>query len=164
MAMPNSPLHASAVAYFGRALLILGESGQGKSSLALTLIQQHGFMLVGDDQILLESEDKHTLLVKPAPALASLLEVRGLGIMRMPYRCQAAVVAVLSLDPPYPRMPDFALPEGSTSCPILPGSSTSCTLAGITLPLIHLDPKGPALANRALLALNLDRLERFPVK
>ncbi len=49
-------VHATCVAILGRGVLLLGESGSGKSSLALRLIDR-GAMLVGDDRICLHADD-----------------------------------------------------------------------------------------------------------
>ena len=46
----STSIHASAIAWHGRGVLIRGESGSGKSSLACTLLER-GALLVGDDRI-----------------------------------------------------------------------------------------------------------------
>ena len=86
-------MHASAVLVGARAVLIRGPSGAGKSRLALELIQaaQAGGLLfarlVGDDRVHLEAAGGR-LLVRPAQALAGLIEVRGLGIVRLRSRAE----------------------------------------------------------------------------
>src|SRR6185312_8976695 len=74
-------VHASTVAIDGRAVLITGPSGSGKSDLALRLIDR-GFILVGDDQTIVRRDGDR--LVASAPArIAGKLEVRGIGIIEM---------------------------------------------------------------------------------
>lgn len=85
--------HASCVAYGDKAVLIRGPSGSGKSELVLRLIDAEGFglgqspqraTLVADDQVML-TLNNNTICAKPAPALAGLLEIRGLGIVSLDY-------------------------------------------------------------------------------
>lgn len=76
-------LHASCVSIAGRGVLLLGDSGSGKSDLALRLIDD-GAMLMGDDQVVLVSSSSQ-ILASPAPRLEGLIEARGVGIMRLPY-------------------------------------------------------------------------------
>src|SRR5258706_15484653 len=89
-------IHATAVLIGARAVLIQGPAGAGKSRLALALLStaQTGQLafarLVADDRVLIECMHGR-LLVRPAPALAGLLEVRGLGIRRVPYEPLAVV-------------------------------------------------------------------------
>ncbi len=88
-------LHASCAARSGPdgydAVLVLGLPGAGKSDLILRLIES-GFMLVADDQVIIE----HGIATAPA-ALSGLLEVRGLGIFRLPYRESAILRLVVQL-------------------------------------------------------------------
>jgi serine kinase of HPr protein (carbohydrate metabolism regulator) len=95
-------VHASAVLAGARAVLIRGAAGAGKSRLALALIQaaQTGLLpfarLVGDDRVHLEAHHQR-LLVRPAAALAGLIEVRGLGIRRLEHEPVALVGWVVDL-------------------------------------------------------------------
>ena len=79
---PGAPLHlhASAVAYGGRALLFTGPSGTGKTAMALELMAL-GCRLVADDTVLLHVEGGR-LFARPAAATAGLIEARGLGILQ----------------------------------------------------------------------------------
>jgi serine kinase of HPr protein (carbohydrate metabolism regulator) len=95
-------VHASAVLAGARAVLIRGPAGSGKSSLALALIRaaDTGLLrfarLVGDDRVHLEPcHDR--LLVRPAAALAGLIEVRGAGIRRLDHEPVAVVGLVVDL-------------------------------------------------------------------
>jgi serine kinase of HPr protein (carbohydrate metabolism regulator) len=99
----SATIHASAVKVGERAVLIRGPSGSGKSRLALELILagRAGVIakaeLIGDDRVYLSAE-AGALMVRPAENLAGLLEVRGLGIRRLPYANEAAVSLVVDLD------------------------------------------------------------------
>ena len=89
-------LHASCVAIDGVAVLLRGPSGSGKSDLALRLIDC-GARLVADDQVALGTENGRLIARAPA-ALAGLLEVRGIGIVRIPPAESAPVVLIIDLD------------------------------------------------------------------
>jgi serine kinase of HPr protein (carbohydrate metabolism regulator) len=95
-------VHASAVLVGARAVLIRGPSGAGKSRLALELIEAacagrlRFARLVGDDRVHLECSSGR-LLVRPAPALAGLIELRGTGILRLDYEPCAVVGLVVDL-------------------------------------------------------------------
>ena len=96
-------IHASAVLVGARAILIRGPSGAGKSRLALELIDapRRGSVrfarLVGDDRVHVEAVGGR-LLVRPAPALTGLIELRGLGILQRDYEACAVVGLVVDLD------------------------------------------------------------------
>ena len=98
----NQSIHASAVLIGPKAALIRGPAGSGKSQLAWQLLQsaQDGTLpftrLVADDRAHIEARAGR-LLVRPAPALAGLIEIRGLGIRRLPYEPVAAVGLVVDL-------------------------------------------------------------------
>jgi HPr kinase/phosphorylase len=84
-------LHANCVARTGHGMLLVGPPGSGKSDLTLRLIDR-GFDLVADDQV-----DIAGLTASPPEALAGLLEVRGLGILRRPFVAQAALCLVVRM-------------------------------------------------------------------
>jgi HPr kinase/phosphorylase len=114
MAAETPTVHASAVLAGAHAVLIRGPAGAGKSQLALALIQaaDTGLLrfarLIGDDRLHLEVHHGR-LLVRPAAALAGLIEVRGLGIRRLDYEPVAVVGLVVGAwrwrraRPPSPR-------------------------------------------------------------
>ena len=128
---------ATCVAIGGRAVLIEGAPGAGKSSLALALIDR-GARLVGDDSVMLEAVDTR-LLARPHPATAGLIEVRNLGLLPMPHVSDPMPVAlVLALDEQAPRHVEAA---------------ETCERAGIALPLLRLWPESPVQHLKAELAL-----------
>jgi serine kinase of HPr protein (carbohydrate metabolism regulator) len=102
MAAETPTVHASAVLAGSRAVLIRGPAGAGKSQLALALLQaaDTGLLrfarLVGDDRVHLEARHGR-LLVRPAAALAGLIEVRGLGVRQLEYEPVAVVGLLVDL-------------------------------------------------------------------
>ena len=97
---------ATCVAIGGRAILIEGLPGSGKSSLALALIDR-GAVLIGDDGVTLEARGGQ-LFASPPPNIAGLLEVRNLGLLEFPTLSQVPVALVLRLDPDAPRFIEIA--------------------------------------------------------
>ena len=102
MAASATTVHASAVLVGARAVLIRGPSGSGKSRLAFELLEAAGSRsvpfarLVADDRAHLEAAGGR-LLVRPAAALAGLIEVRGVGLLRLPHEPIAVVGLVVDL-------------------------------------------------------------------
>jgi serine kinase of HPr protein (carbohydrate metabolism regulator) len=98
----DASVHASAVLVGMRAVLIRGPSGAGKSRLAFDLIlagrsgQIPAAVLVGDDRVHLWASGGQ-LMVRPAPRLAGLIEIRGLGIRRCPFVQEAVLGLVVDL-------------------------------------------------------------------
>ena len=88
-------LHASCIAIDGKAVLLLGASGSGKSDLALRLIDA-GAMLVGDDQVIIHNTNS-ALLASPAPRIEGMIEVRGVGILHVPYIAQIPLILAIKL-------------------------------------------------------------------
>jgi hypothetical protein len=102
MAAGTATIHASAVLVGRKAVLIRGPAGSGKSQLVWDLLQAaaQGALpfarLVADDRAHVEACFGR-LLVRPAPALAGLIEIRGLGIVRIAYEPLAAAGLVVDL-------------------------------------------------------------------
>lgn len=96
-------VHASAVKIGTSAVLIRGPSGSGKSRLAFDLIMAgrsgvvQRAVLVGDDRVHLATVGNE-IEVRPAPRLAGLIEIRGLGIRRCDFVEHATVGLVVDLD------------------------------------------------------------------
>ena len=88
-------LHASAVAIDGRALLIAGPSGSGKSSLAMQMIA-HGAKLVSDDRSVISCEAGE-LHVSPPQTIAGMIEARGIGLLNCDNLATARVAGYLDL-------------------------------------------------------------------
>jgi len=89
-------IHATCVALDGRAALITGASGSGKSALGLALIAR-GAALVADDQTLLTPENGRVIASCPAP-IRGMIEARGLGLLSAPPAPPTPVELVIDLD------------------------------------------------------------------
>jgi HPr kinase/phosphorylase len=120
-----------------RAVLIRGPSGAGKSRLALDLISAgtNGLLrfarLVADDRAEVTAAAGR-LLVRPAPPLAGLIEVRGLGIRRLPFEPVALAGLVVDL--------------AAADAQRLPAPDQARTVvAGVTLARLAIAPGEPAL-------------------
>ncbi|MEO7504399.1 MAG: HPr kinase/phosphatase C-terminal domain-containing protein [Sphingomicrobium sp.] len=137
--MSSETLHASTVALDGRAVLIMGPSGSGKSDLALRLLDR-GFVLVSDDQTIVK-KDGDTLIASAPRNIHSKLEIRGVGIVEMDTVGDVPVALVVELTSDIQRLPD-----DSRERPIL----------GLAVPLISVDAMTASAASKVALAL--DRL------
>lgn len=102
--MAEANIHASCVAIGARGVLLLGASGAGKSDLALRLIDQ-GAKLVADDRTILFIAKGHLHARAPA-SIKGLIEIRGLGIVRLPVRAQVRICLVVRLGREGARLPD----------------------------------------------------------
>ncbi len=123
-------IHASCVARDQAGVLLLGPPGSGKSDLALRLLEL-GFMLVADDRVEIEAG-----IARPPAQLAGLLEVRGLGIVRLAHAAEAPLALAVRLGAPAERLPR-------------PARDTE-----LGLPVIALDPAAPSAPARVALALD----------
>ena len=137
--LSSETLHASTVALEGRAVLIMGISGSGKSDLALRLLDR-GFTLVSDDQTIVKKEG--VKLIASAPTnIRGKLEIRGVGIVEMEVSDNVPIALAVELTSDVTRLPD-----DSRERPIL----------GIGVPLISVDAMTASAASKVALAL--DRL------
>jgi len=88
-------VHGTAVSIDGKGLLILGQSGSGKSQLALALIT-HGAKLISDDQVILINTESEIILSAPK-SISGKIEARFVGILKMPILI-APLYLVIDLD------------------------------------------------------------------
>jgi serine kinase of HPr protein (carbohydrate metabolism regulator) len=104
MRLSSETLHASTVALNGRAVLISGPSGSGKSDLALRLLDR-GFTLVSDDQTIVR-KDGDRLLASAPPTIHGRMEIRGIGIVEMETVGDVPVALFVELTSDIQRIPD----------------------------------------------------------
>lgn len=137
--LSSETIHASSVAIDGRAVLITGPSGSGKSDLTLRLLDR-GFALVSDDQTLVKKTATRLTASAP-PTIRGKLEIRGIGIVEMEQVDDQPVALVVELTSDIQRLPD-----DSRDRPIM----------GVPVPLISVDAMSASAASKVALAL--DRL------
>ena len=130
-------LHASTVARDGRAVLITGPSGSGKSDLALRLLER-GFRLVSDDQTMVRL-DGGRLVASAQPNIAGKLEVRGIGIVEIEHDDNLPVALMVVLTSEIARLPEADRTE---------------LILGLPVPLVAIDPMPASAASKVALALD----------
>ncbi|MCT1578008.1 HPr(Ser) kinase/phosphatase [Oceanobacillus kimchii] len=79
---PFTAIHGVLVDIYGVGVLIIGQSGVGKSETALELVKR-GHRLVADDNVEIRQEDYDSLIGNAPPLIEHLLEIRGLGIINV---------------------------------------------------------------------------------
>lgn len=148
-------MHATCIAVAGRAVLLRGPSGSGKSDLALrclglgcTSLLPVLAELVADDRVSLRRDGRRLLASAPR-TIAGKLEVRGVGILELPAATEAQVVLVADLEPgkPKERLPD-----------VLPLQE----FLGIRIPVLEIDPFEASAALKVLLAINTFGVATLP--
>ena len=130
-------VHASTVAIDGRAVLISGPSGSGKSDLALRLLDR-GFSLVSDDRTMVK-RDGDRLIASAPPNIAGKLEIRGIGIVDMDTVSEVPVALLVELTSDIQRLPD----DDDRERPIL----------GVRLPIVSIDAMAASAPSKVALAL-----------
>ena len=130
-------LHASTAAIDGRAVLISGPSGSGKSDLALRLLDR-GFVLVSDDQTIVKKSGAQLLAAAP-PTIAGKLEVRGIGIVDVERVDNVPIALVVELTSEIQRLPD---------------DSRDRLILGVRVPLISIDASTASAPSKVALALD----------
>ena len=77
---PCITIHGVLVDVYGEGLLIMGESGIGKSEAALELVRR-GHRLVTDDVVEIRKINEHTLIGTSPDITRYFIELRGIGII-----------------------------------------------------------------------------------
>jgi HPr kinase/phosphorylase len=134
------------VAFGTDAALLRGPSGAGKSDLALRFLALPGEndlspQLVADDQVWVEAGGDGMLTVTAPETILGKIEIRGLGIVTMPYSAEARLVLVCDLanSEDVPRMP--------------PDPWERTEIAGVAVPLLKLSPFEPSAPLKLKMAL-----------
>ncbi|QNM83035.1 HPr kinase/phosphatase C-terminal domain-containing protein [Sphingomonas sabuli] len=140
--LSSETVHATCVASAGRAVLILGPSGSGKSDLALRLLDR-GFQLVSDDRTII-SRDGGRLLASAPAQIAGKMEIRGFGIVDMESTEAVPIALAVELTSEVPRMPQ---------------ENAARQFLGTDLPLVLIDAMTASAPSKVALAL-----ERFGLK
>jgi serine kinase of HPr protein (carbohydrate metabolism regulator) len=117
-------VHATCIVIDGHGILLRGPSGSGKSDLALRAIDQ-GAQLVAEDWVVLTRQGDSVIASAPS-TLQGLIEIRGLGIMRMDALAEARIALVADMADPgsVERLPE----------------QRSCEIEGTAIPWMALDP------------------------
>jgi len=77
---PRSSMHGVLIEVYGEGILILGESGVGKSETALEVVKR-GHRLIADDLVEVRRVSDTTLLGRAPEIIRHLIEIRGIGIL-----------------------------------------------------------------------------------
>lgn len=142
-----SLIHANALLLGEAGLLLRGASGAGKSALTFELIaraRRAGSFarLIGDDRVGLENCNGR-IIARPHPAIAGLIELRGLGVAQQSYEPAGVIRGVVDLvaagEPPPQRYPS---PE-----------STVTRLCGVELPRCFAETRDAAAIEKIFLFL-----------
>jgi serine kinase of HPr protein (carbohydrate metabolism regulator) len=139
-------VHGTAIALGASAVLIRGASGSGKSDLALrclalapTALVASPALLVADDRVLLtRSGDR--LKVEAPPAIRGKLEVRGVGIVSVPFAPSAELALVADL-------------VAAGEVERLPEETAETDILGLRRRLVRIEPFAAAAPIKLLLAL-----------
>lgn len=146
MAAAPETHHGTAIAVGGNAALILGASGAGKSDLALRCVMRaptqlvpEPVLLVADDRVHIEGHAGRVRVRAPGSILGQL-EVRGMGIVEVPYVPEADLVLCVEL-------------AAAGTVERLPDPPPERVVAGVRLPVLRLSPFEAAAPEKLLLAL-----------
>ncbi|MGZ8347316.1 MAG: HPr kinase/phosphorylase [Allosphingosinicella sp.] len=120
--LSSETVHASCVAIGGRAVLIGGRSGRGKSDLAVRLIDR-GSALVSDDYTMVRRKDGRLLATAPE-TISGKIELRGVGILQFPPARDVPVALFVDLEMDLARLPE---------------SGEHRTVAGVAIPVVGLN-------------------------
>lgn len=142
-------VHATAIAYRGRAALIRGRSGSGKSDLALRCIAlgpssllPGEARLISDDQVLLAEGADGALWASAPDAIRGKLEVRGMGLITVEAAPSAPLALIVDLVPLSSEIERFPL------------EAREANVLGRTYPLLTLSPFEASAPVKLLLALS----------
>ncbi len=136
-------LHGTCVEIAGLGVFLRGASGSGKSDLALRLLEgtaDFPAKLVADDRVCL-ALNKGRLTASAPPVLRGLLEIRGLGLVKVPVCAQAPLGLVVDLvqEGKIERAPEFPRAQ--------------VIIKTVTLPVLFLNPFEASAAAKIRMAV-----------
>jgi hypothetical protein len=137
-------LHATVIAIAAQGVILVGQSGAGKSALAARLIER-GAWLIADDRTRIEQIGSELWASCPQ-TIRGQIEIRGVGLIRAPTQSAARLRLACDLDSQGERLPD---PSFWTPCP---GAENAPSI-----PCVHLDANRPDAVEAVLAALVLVR-------
>lgn len=137
--MRSMLVHGTTVLVDDHGILLRGREGAGKSDLALRLIDQ-GAVVVADDQTRL-FPDGDAIMASVPPAIAGLIECRGIGLVKLDHRSPVTLALVIDLVPP-DQVERLPMPA-------------SVDYFGLAVPLLRLDPFTASAAAKVRLAVHL---------
>ena len=130
-------MHSSSIVIDDNGVLILGDSGSGKSDLALRLID-NGATLISDDVSICKKNLNNIYLYCP-PETKGLLEVREIGIVTVPFVERIKLKLVVNLQ----KKKNERFPEDNY-----------LKILGIKIPLINIDGKNSSAVAKIKVKLN----------
>ena len=146
--MPDGAVtvHGTTIACAGRAALLRGPSGSGKSDLALRCIflppyAEGPLSLVADDQTVV-TRSGATLVASAPTGIVGLIEVRGIGIVTVPFVASANLHLIIDLVAS--GEPIERLPERTETMEIL----------GVAVPVLRLHAFEASAPAKVVLALS----------
>tara|TARA_B100000963_G_C22629433_1_gene674110 strand:+ start:2584 stop:3009 length:426 start_codon:yes stop_codon:yes gene_type:complete len=135
--MQSKRIHSTSVVLEDNGVLIIGDSGSGKSDLALRLIDS-GATLISDDVTICKKRSNQITLSCPKET-KGLLEVREVGIITVPYVEEVKLIMVVKLtNIGLKRLPDKSFSK----------------ILDIKVPLLSLDGKNPSDVVKVKVKLN----------
>ncbi|MGE0230958.1 MAG: HPr kinase/phosphorylase [Flavobacteriaceae bacterium] len=139
MSADDDTIHATAVTIGEKAVILRGPAGSGKSRLALAIINRgtpgRAHMLIGDDRV--HARAAHgRLVVRGHDRIAGLIELRGAGIISLPFLPRAVAGLIVDCHPAPERLPD--------------GASLWAEIGGVKLPRAFVDPAAGDAADRVI--------------
>ena len=135
----NNNIYATCVNLKSKGILILGDSGSGKSDLALRLITEFSAKLVSDDRTEILAGKEKPIATAPK-ILKGLLEVRGIGIIKTEAVDETVVDVVIQLtSDKIDRMPEKKYYQ----------------LEGFDIPLYYINPFEISATSKIITILSL---------
>ena len=131
-------IYATSLELNHKGILLIGPSGSGKSDLALRLIKEKQAVLIADDRTNIELISG-TIIASCPQTIQGLLEVRGIGIVKMPYKEKSKISLIIELANNLEQIE--RLPQVETT-----------TLLGIKIKKIHLYPFELSAVHKVALA------------